>query len=328
MTTTDPAQRTPERQAFHEAAPRRELPRSKERQRLPSWLKRKLDPVKTTDYTNQVLRDNNLVTVCEEATCPNRHECYGKKVATFMLMGDTCTRSCTFCDVKTAKTGLPDLDPTEPHRVADAVKKLGLRFVVVTSVNRDDLPDGGANHFAQTIEACRNAHPDTLVEVLTPDFLGNRDQVEIIAKAAPTVFNHNMETIPRLYRTVRPQARYQRSLDVLKMMKDLNPRVWTKSGIMVGLGESDEEVRWIMEDLREHGVDIFTVGQYLRPSLKHHDIMRFVEPEQFEVYKTWGKELGFSHVAAGPYVRSSYFAEEVLEGAAQLAPLPPSAENL
>ncbi|MFW5829474.1 MAG: lipoyl synthase, partial [Planctomycetota bacterium] len=247
-------------------------------------------------------------------------------VATFMLMGDTCTRTCSFCDVATGnKYRMPALDEDEPQRVARAVAALGLRFVVLTSVNRDDLPDGGAGHFAATIGALRAHDEQVLIEVLTPDFEGDESAIATVAAAAPNVFNHNLETAPRLYRTVRPQADYRRSLALLATVKRLDPRIWTKSGLMVGLGETDQEVRWVMEDMRAHGVDIFTIGQYLRPSLQHHDIVRFVEPEQFERYRDWGRELGFSHVAAGPYVRSSYFAEAVLAGAAQLAPLPPSA---
>jgi lipoic acid synthetase len=292
------------------------IPRSSERPRLPAWFKRKLEPHAHSEETNGILRKHGLVTVCEEANCPNRHECYSKRVATFMLMGEVCTRTCTFCDVKTGnKFKMPSLDPDEPQRVAAAAAELGLAFVVVTSVNRDDLPDGGSAHFAQTIHAIRAARPGTMVEVLTPDFQGDDAALATVVAARPEVYNHNLETAPRLYRVVRPQADYRRSLRLLQRVKELDPGLWTKSGIMVGLGETDEEVRWIMEDLRAHGVDIFTVGQYLRPSLEHHDILRFVPPEQFEIYKQWGKELGFAHVAAGPYVRSSYFAEEVLKGA-------------
>lgn len=301
------------------------IPRSPERPRLPKWFKRHLEPASHSMHTHRALERHQLVTVCEEAACPNRHECYSKKVATFMLMGDTCTRTCTFCDVATGFKGLPDLDPTEPDRVAAAVGELGLEFVVLTSVNRDDLPGGGADHFAASIRALRQHNPDGLVEVLTPDFCGDWDALAVVTAARPDVFNHNMETTGRLYRTVRPQADYRRSLELLRRVKELDPGIWTKSGIMVGLGESDDEVRWLMQDLRAQGVDIFTVGQYLRPSLKHHDIMRFVPPEQFAVYERWGAELGFSHVAAGPYVRSSYFADEVLRGAAGFAERPPSA---
>ncbi|TVR12404.1 MAG: lipoyl synthase [Planctomycetota bacterium] len=295
------------------------VPISDSRERLPKWFKRPLNRKSHSAHTNEVLRREGLVTVCEEAACPNRHECYSKRVATFMLMGDTCTRTCTFCDVKTGKRGEIDpLDPTEPQRVARAVGELGLDFVVLTSVNRDDIPGGGSEHFAATIAALREQNPAGLVEVLTPDFCGDWQAVDTVIDARPDVFNHNMETIPRLYRSVRPQAQYQRSLDLLQRVKQRDPEIWTKSGIMVGLGETDAEIRVLMEDLRAHGVDIFTVGQYLRPSLKHHDIMRFVEPEQFRVYEQWGKELGFSYVASGPYIRSSYFAEEVLKGALDL----------
>lgn len=298
------------------------VPISPERQRLPKWMKRRLETKTKSAHTNEVLRREGLVTVCEEATCPNRHECYSKNVATFMLMGDTCTRTCTFCDVKTGKKGeLPGLDASEPERVARAVGELGLDFVVLTSVNRDDLPGGGAQHFADTIAALRRLNPAGLVEVLTPDFCGDWQALQVVIDAAPDVYNHNLETIPRLYRAVRPQARYDRSLELLRRVKQANPRIWTKSGIMVGLGENDDEIRVLMEDLRANGVDIFTVGQYLRPSLKHHDILRFVSPEQFDRYREWGEELGFAYVASGPYVRSSYFAEEVLKGALDLRKL-------
>jgi lipoic acid synthetase len=293
------------------------VPISPDRQRLPTWFKRSLPASTESGYTNSVLRRHGLVTVCEEATCPNRQECWSKRVATFMLMGDTCTRTCTFCDVKWAKTPAP-LDATEPERVAAAVAELGLKFVVLTSVNRDDIAGGGASHFVATIAALRARVPGIMVEVLTPDFQGDWAAVSLVAAAKPTVYNHNLETIARLYPTVRPQARYPRSLELLKRVKAEQPGVWTKSGIMVGLGETDDEVRWLMDDLVRHGVDIFTVGQYLRPSLEHHDIIRFVTPEQFDRYTEWGKQAGFRYVASGPYVRSSYFAEEVLAGAVRL----------
>ncbi len=293
-----------------------QIPRSEQRQRLPEWFRRPLTAGGTSNATDAILRDHDLVTVCEEATCPNRNECYSKKVTTFLLMGDTCTRTCTFCDIKTSMD-LPLPDPTEPERVASAVGQLGLRFVVLTSVNRDDLPDGGASHFSECIQAVRKHNPTGGVEVLTPDFCGDMNAVQTVVDAVPDVFNHNMETIPRLYKTVRPQAIYQRSLDVLRYVKNKNPDIITKSGMMVGLGETDDEVRALMEDLRAHDVDVFTIGQYLRPSLKHHDIIRFVEPEQFDRYKAWGDELGFKYTASGPYIRSSYYAEEVLSGASQ-----------
>jgi lipoic acid synthetase len=261
-----------------------------------------------------------LVTVCEEATCPNRQECWSKKAATFMLMGHACTRTCTFCDVEWTKNPGP-LDASEPERLAKAVAELGLRFAVVTSVNRDDLPDGGSGHFAATIQAIRATSPGTLIEVLTPDFLGQQAAIDTVIAARPDVYNHNLETIARLYPTVRPQAKYRRSLDVLALIKRRDPSIITKSGIMVGLGESDEEIRWLMDDLRASQVDIMTIGQYLRPSLEHHDILRFPTPEQFAQYERWGKEAGFRYVASGPYVRSSYFAEEVKKGAVSLATL-------
>jgi lipoic acid synthetase len=299
------------------------VPISPTRQRLPEWFKRSLPSSSDSGFTKEVLRKHNLVTVCEEATCPNRQECWSKRVATFMLMGHACTRTCTFCDVTWAKNP-GALDPTEPQRVAAAVQELGLTFVVLTSVNRDDLPGGGATHFAASIQALKTANPSIMVEVLTPDFQGDWDAVAHVVAAAPTVYNHNLETIARLYPTVRPQARYKRSLELLQRVKELAPGMWTKSGIMVGLGETDEEVRWLMDDLVAHGVDIFTIGQYLRPSLEHHDIIRFVKPEQFEVYRAWGLQAGFRYVASGPYVRSSYFAEEVLSGAVKLEALAPN----
>jgi lipoic acid synthetase len=293
------------------------IPISPTRPRLPEWFRRSLPANATSAETNAIVRKHGLVTVCEEATCPNRQECWSKKAATFMLMGDHCTRTCTFCDVKWAKAP-GALDASEPNRLAEAVAELGLRFAVITSVNRDDLADGGAPHFAATIAAVRAKSPGTLIEVLTPDFQGKADSIDIVVKAKPDVYNHNLETIARLYPTVRPQARYQRSLELLKRVKDTDPTIVTKSGIMVGLGETDEEIRWLMDDLRKSRVDIMTIGQYLRPSLEHHDILRFPSPEQFKQYEAWGKEAGFAYVASGPYVRSSYFAEEVLKGAVKL----------
>lgn len=290
------------------------VPISPTRPRLPAWFKRSLPASGVSAETDAVVRKHGLVTVCEEATCPNRQECWSKKAATFMLMGDTCTRTCTFCDVAYSRTPKP-LDASEPQRLAQAIRELGLRFAVVTSVNRDDLPDGGAAHFAAAIAAVRRESPESLIEVLTPDFRGNWEALDVVVRAKPNVYNHNLETIARLYPTVRPQAKYQRSLELLKRVKESAPELWTKSGIMVGLGETDDEVRWLMDDLRAAKVDIMTIGQYLRPSLEHHDIIRFVTPEQFAVYEQWGRDAGFSYVASGPYVRSSYFAEEVLAGA-------------
>ena len=290
------------------------VPISPTRPRLPEWFKRSLPANAISAETDAVVRKHGLVTVCEEASCPNRQECWSKKAATFMLMGHACTRTCTFCDVEWTKNPGP-LDATEPERLAKAVAELGLRFAVVTSVNRDDLADGGAPHFAETIAAIRRASPGTLIEVLTPDFQGKAESIDTVVRAKPDVYNHNLETIARLYPTVRPQARYRRSLDLLLRVKQQDPSIKTKSGIMVGLGETDEEIRWLMDDLRASQVDIMTIGQYLRPSLEHHDILRFPTPEQFAQYERWGKEAGFAYVASGPYVRSSYFAEEVLKGA-------------
>jgi lipoic acid synthetase len=295
------------------------VPVSPTRQRLPHWFKRSLPANGESSGTDAVVRKHGLVTVCEEAACPNRQECWSKKAATFMLMGEACTRTCTFCDVAWVKNP-PPLDASEPTRTAAAIAELGLRFAVITSVNRDDLPDGGAAHFAATVRAVRERCPGTLVEILTPDFCGNWDALAVAAAAKPDVYNHNLETIGRLYPTVRPQARYRRSLELLKRVKAQEPGILTKSGIMVGLGETDDEVRQIMLDLREQGCDIMTIGQYLRPTLEHHDIIRFVPPETFAQYETWGRELGFKYVAAGPYVRSSYFAEEVMAGAVGLPP--------
>lgn len=293
------------------------VPISPTRPRLPEWFKRSLPANAISSETDAVVRKHGLVTVCEEATCPNRQECWSKKAATFMLMGHACTRTCTFCDVEWTKNPGP-LDASEPERLARAVAELGLKMAVVTSVNRDDLADGGAPHFAATIAAIRRLSPGTLVEVLTPDFLGKTENIDTVVRAKPDVYNHNLETIARLYPTVRPQARYRRSLDLLQHVKERDPTIWVKSGIMVGLGESDDEIRWLMDDLRAAKVDIMTIGQYLRPSLQHHDILRFPTPGQFAQYERWGKEAGFAYIASGPYVRSSYFAEEVLKGAIKL----------
>jgi lipoic acid synthetase len=299
------------------------VPISPDRQRLPAWFKRSLPASSESSATNAIVRKHGLVTVCEEATCPNRQECWSKRAATFMLMGDHCTRTCTFCDVRWAKAPAP-LDDSEPERLARAVHELGLRFVVITSVNRDDLADGGAAHFARTVGAVRALNPGILVEVLTPDFCGDQAAIATVVDARPDVYNHNLETIPRLYPTVRPQARYRRSLELLAQVKRRDPTVLSKSGIMVGLGETDDEVRALMDDLVASGVDIMTIGQYLRPSLDHHDIIRFVTPEQFACYERWGLESGLRYVASGPYVRSSYFAEAVMAGAVRMpSPAPP-----
>jgi lipoic acid synthetase len=289
--------------------------------RKPSWIRVKAPTSKGYQETRQILRDNNLHTVCEEAACPNVGECWEKRHATMMIMGGICTRACSFCNVATGK---PDaLDPFEPTNVAAAVGKLGLAHVVVTSVDRDDLPDGGAAHFAEVIEAIREASPDTTVEILTPDFL-RKDGVEAVVVAArPDVFNHNLETVPRLYPTVRPGARYFQSLKLLDRVKDLDPELFTKSGLMVGLGETREEVGQVMDDLRTARVDFLTIGQYLQPTRKHLSVDRFVTPEEFQQLERMAYAKGFLMVSATPLTRSSYHAGEDFERlrAARLAAL-------
>lgn len=279
--------------------------------RLPAWLTVRLPKRRPIEDVQELLRERRLHTVCEEARCPNLWECWTKKSATFMIMGDTCTRSCRFCAVKTGK-GAP-LDPDEPARVADAALALGLRHVVVTSVNRDELENGGAEHFAATIRALKELLPQAVIEVLTPDFLGNKKAIQIVVDAKPHVFNHNIETVPRLYRQVRPQARYARSLELLRYVKGSNPNIYTKSGLMVGLGENREEVIGLLRDLRDHDVDIVTIGQYLKPGKGYLDVAEYVHPDVFAQYRRIGEELGFLFVASGPFVRSSYNAIEFSE---------------
>jgi lipoic acid synthetase len=258
--------------------------------------------------TSAIVRENGLHTVCEEAGCPNIGECWDKKHATFMIMGDTCTRACAFCNVK---TGLPGaLDPHEPVHVAEATAKLGLAHVVITSVDRDDLPDGGAGHFAETITAIRARCQSTTIEILTPDFLRKDGAVDRVVAARPDVFNHNLETVPSLYLTVRPGARYFASLRLLQRVKDIDPTMFTKSGIMVGLGEERNEILQVMDDLRSAGVDFLTIGQYLQPTRKHHPVMRFMPPDEFEQLKTVAYAKGFLMVAASPLTRSSHHAGE------------------
>ncbi len=253
------------------------------------------------------MRDNRLVTVCEEAACPNIGECWAMRHATMMIMGEICTRSCAFCNVATGKPFA--LDPDEPARVADAVAKLDLRHVVITSVDRDDVPDGGARHFARVIEAIRAAAPATTIEVLTPDFLGKNDAEDVVIDAKPDVFNHNLETVPKLYPEVRSGANYFSSLRLLQRVKERDPEIFTKSGIMVGLGEERLEVQQVMEDLRAAGVDFLTIGQYLQPTPKHFPIARFVTPEEFEAYESLARAKGFTMVSASPLTRSSYHAD-------------------
>ena len=272
----------------------------------PDWLKVKA-PISTEYHnTRQLIRDAKLNTVCEEAACPNIGECWAKQHATIMILGSVCTRACAFCNIK---TGRPDLlDPHEPERVAEALKKLNLAHVVITSVDRDDLPDGGAEHFAQTIGAIRKTSPHTTIEILTPDFLRKPGALEIVVAAKPDVYNHNLETVPRLYATVRPGARYFHSLNLLHRVKQLDPTIFTKSGIMVGLGEEKPEIYQVMDDLRAADVDFMTIGQYLQPTPKHHPLMRYATPEEFQDYEKMARGKGFHMVSASPLTRSSYHA--------------------
>ncbi len=274
----------------------------------PTWIRSKLSDSKEFFLTKTVVNQNNLVTVCQEANCPNITECWSKRHATFMIMGDTCTRACSFCDVKTGK---PErLDKFEPIKIANAVKKLNLRHVVITSVDRDDLPDGGSTHFKEVVEITRKKNPNTTIEVLTPDFLRKGDSYKIILSANPDVFNHNIETVPRLYVKVRPGARYFSSLELLKNAKKDNKKVFTKSGIMVGLGEEKDELIQVMDDLRSADVDFLTIGQYLQPTVKHHPLNRYYHPDEFKDLEIIAKSKGFLLVSSSPLTRSSYHADE------------------
>ena len=280
--------------------------------RKPSWIRAKAPgagpEAGVYAETKKIIKDNNLVTVCEEAACPNIGECWSQRHATMMIMGEICTRACAFCNVS---TGMPlPLDTDEPARVADAVAKLGLRHIVITSVDRDDLNDGGAQHFADTIYAIRANSPETSIEILTPDFLRKEGALEIVVEARPDVFNHNLETTPRLYLNIRPGARYFHSMRLLQRVKEIDPTIFTKSGIMVGLGESREEVMQVMDDMRSADIDFITIGQYLQPSRKHAPIDRFVTPEEFESYATMARAKGFLMVSATPLTRSSHHADE------------------
>src|SRR4051812_12100657 len=274
--------------------------------RKPDWIRVKAPVSKSYAATHAIMRENGLHTVCEEAGCPNIGECWEKKHATFMILGDTCTRACAFCNVK---TGLPGaLDATEPEHVAEATAKLGLAHIVVTSVDRDDLAGGGAEHFAQTIRAIRTGTPSTTIEVLTPDFLRKEGAVETVVAAKPDVFNHNLETVPSKYLTVRPGARYFHSLRLLQQVKEIDPSMFTKSGIMVGFGEERNEVLQLMDDLRSANVDFLTIGQYLQPTRKHHEVVRFVTPDEFKSYETIAYAKGFLMVSSSPLTRSSHHA--------------------
>jgi lipoic acid synthetase len=276
-------------------------------QRKPAWIRVKAPTHPVYHETRSLIREHGLVTVCEEAACPNIGECWSHRHATMMIMGDTCTRACSFCNVR---TGLPDaLADDEPNRVADAVARLGLLHVVITSVDRDDLADGGAAHFAAVIAAIRAAAPDTTIEVLTPDFLRKPGGVETVAAARPDVFNHNLETVPRLYPSIRPGARYYQSLRLLDSVKRIDPAIFTKSGLMVGLGESRAEIAQVMDDLRIADVDFLTIGQYLQPTVKHAAVDRFVTPGEFDDYASIARAKGFLLVSATPLTRSSYHAD-------------------
>jgi lipoic acid synthetase len=282
---------------------------AREGRRLPPWLKRTLPSGDEMLATRRIVEASGVATVCEEARCPNLSECWSHRHATFMILGDRCTRRCQFCAVATARPGPPS--PDEPARLAKAVAELGLRHVVITAVARDDLPDEGAGHFAECVRRIRRRSPDCAVEVLPADFHARDDLLQTLCDARPDIYNHNQETVERLSPSIRPQARYRRSLDVLRKVKNLRPDVYTKSGLMVGLGESRTELRRTMRDLRDVGVDILTVGQYLRPSEDHARVERFVPPEEFEEIGREARDMGFLSVAAGPFVRSSYNAAEV-----------------
>jgi lipoic acid synthetase len=274
----------------------------------PEWIRVKAPTSAEAAEVRKLMREKNLHTVCEEAACPNIGECWKQRHATFMILGDTCTRACAFCNVKTGKPGGVDL--LEPENLAQSVKAMGLKHVVITSVDRDDLGDGGAFQFVACIERVRAVTPGTTVEILTPDFRDKTGAVETVAKARPDVFNHNLETVPRLYPTIRPGARYFESLRLLQRVKDVEPETFTKSGIMVGLGEERQEVLQVMDDLRSAGVDFLTIGQYLQPTVKHVAVSRFVTPAEFEDYKSMARAKGFLHVAASPLTRSSHHADE------------------
>ncbi|MDC0518192.1 lipoyl synthase [Candidatus Pelagibacter sp.] len=274
----------------------------------PSWIRSKLTNSKEFFLTKTIVNKNNLVTVCQEANCPNITECWSKRHATFMIMGDTCTRACAFCDVKTGKPG--NLDQLEPVKIAEAVKKLNLKHVVITSVDRDDLDDGGSNHFYEVINQTRKTNPNTTIEVLTPDFLRKGEAYKKVLDANPDVFNHNIETVPSLYLKVRPGSRYFASLELLKNAKKINKNVFTKSGIMVGLGETKDEILQVMDDLKSAEVDFLTIGQYLQPSVKHFPLDKYYTPQEFNDLGIIAKSKGFLLVSSSPLTRSSYHADE------------------
>jgi len=277
-------------------------------QKKPSWIRVKINNSNVFLETKKIIRDKNLITVCEEASCPNISECWSKKHATFMILGDTCTRACAFCNVK---TGTPNkVDLLEPEKIASSVKELGLNHVVITSVDRDDLNDGGAQHFANVVNATKLLNENTTVEILTPDFLRKKDSYKIVVDANPDVFNHNLETVPSLYLKVRPGSRYFQSLNLLSNVKIYNPNIFTKSGLMVGLGETKDELCQVMDDLRCANVDFLTIGQYLQPTPRHYPIKNFITPDEFNTYKEIAYSKGFLMVSSSPLTRSSYHAGE------------------
>lgn len=280
-------------------------------QRLPEWVRRTVLNTEENRHVRSILKEQGLNTICESGRCPNKGECWSKGTATFMLMGSVCTRTCRFCAVNKGKP--EPLDPTEPIRIVEAARQMGLRHIVLTSVNRDELPDQGSNHFAITVRLLYEAIPGIAVEILTPDFQGRRECIETVLAAKPTVYNHNVETVPRLYKQVRPGSKYQRSLDVLRMSKEIDPNIHTKSGLMLGLGETKEEVIEVMQDLRNVGCDFLTLGQYLRPTRYNLAVERYLTPEEFDELGAIGWKLGYKMVNSGPLVRSSYHAGELAE---------------
>jgi lipoyl synthase len=281
--------------------------------RIPDWIRVRIHEGENFKELRTLMREQRLHTVCEEARCPNIFDCWNRRTATFMILGDVCTRACRFCAVTSGRP--TELDLGEPLRVAESVATLGLRHAVITSVDRDDLRDGGAEIFGRTIRAIRRRSPGTTVEVLTPDFQGDHDAIATVAEAGPDIFNHNTETVPRLYARIRPKAIFERSLELLRHVKTLHPDMVTKSGVMVGLGETEEELLHVFRDMRAHSIDILTVGQYLRPSPKHAEVVRYYRPEEFQELKEAAQAMGFAHVESGPLVRSSYHADEQVEPA-------------
>ena len=276
--------------------------------RIPEWIKVRVHEGEDYRELKELVRSQRLHTVCEEAHCPNIYDCWSRRTATFMILGDVCTRACRFCAVTSGRP--TELDIGEPIRVAESIAQLGLRHAVITSVDRDDLRDGGAEIFARTIRAIRRRSPDTSVEVLTPDFQGDREAIRTVVEARPDIFNHNTETVPRLYARIRPKAVYANSLALLRYVKELAPQMVTKSGVMVGLGEETEELLQVFRNMREHSIDVLTIGQYLRPSAKHAEVVRYYLPEEFRELKRAAEAMGFAHVESGPLVRSSYHADE------------------